>query len=388
MTGWLQWFLLYHRAFVETIPIRIESPVTVHSSTTTTSGFSFLATAGWLVILIAGMRAGHTILVPLLLSMFLAIICAGPMMWLEKKNVPSVLALLIVMLGVSGIGIAIGAMIGTSVDDFSQALPKYEARLQQEVGRFLGWLQVRGVSISTPDLLAHVNPGAAMELGAKMLSGFGGIFTNSFLILLTVIFMLMESSAFRRKLHVIWRGDQESLGAFSQFAYDVQHLLAIKTTVSIGTGLMVGIWVAVWEVDFPVLWGLLAFLLNYIPNLGSILAGAPAVLLAFIQFGVGRALIVAAGYVVVNVVFGNVIEPKLMGRRLGLSTLTVFLSLVFWGWIWGPVGMILSVPLTMVVKLALESREETRWIALLFAPDAAVKEFATPLTPASEPKET
>jgi predicted PurR-regulated permease PerM len=351
-----------------------------------TSGISFLATAGWLIILVAGMRAGHAILVPLLLSMFLAIICAGPMMWLESKKVPSGLALLIVILVVLGIGVAIGAMIGTSVDDFSQALPRYEVRLHQELGTFLGWLQNSGMTISMPDLLTHVNPGAAMQLGAKMLSGLGGIFTNSFLILMTVIFLLMEASTFRRKLQLIWGHDQQSVGSFSQFAYDVQHLLAIKTAVSIGTGLVIGIWVAVLGVDFPVLWGLLAFLLNYIPNLGSIIAGAPAVLLAFIQFGVGRALLVAAGYVVVNVVFGNVVEPKLVGQRLGISTLTVFLSLVFWGWVWGPVGMILSVPLTMVVKIALESREETRWIALLFASDAAVKEAALTLSSSSDPK--
>lgn len=349
------------------------------------SGFSFLATAGWLIILIAGMRAGHTILVPLLLSMILAIICAGPMMWLESKRVPSGLAVLIVMLGVLGLGVAMGAMIGTSVDDFSQALPRYEVRLQQELGTVFGWLQQNGMAISTPDLLAHVNPGAAMQLGAKMLSGLGGIFTNSFLILMTVIFMLMESSAFRRKLQLIWGSHEQSSGSFGQFCYDVQHLLAIKTAVSIGTGLVVGIWVAVLGVDFPVLWGLLAFLLNYIPNLGSIIAGAPAVLLAFIQFGVGRALLVAVGYVVVNIIFGNIVEPKLMGQRLGLSTLSVFLSLVFWGWVWGPVGMILSVPLTMVVKIALESREETRWIALLLASDAAVKEAALTLSSSSEP---
>ncbi len=295
-------------------------------------------------------------------------------MWLERKGVPSGLALFVVMLGVLGLGFAIGAMIGTSVDDFSQALPRYEDRLQQKLGTFLGWVHEHGMTTSTPDLLAYVNPSAAMELGAKMLSGLGGIFANSFLIVLTVIFMLMESSAFRWKLQLIWGNDQHALESFGRFAYDVQHLLAIKTAVSIGTGLVVGIWVAVLGVDFPVLWGLLAFLLNYIPNLGSIIAGAPAVLLALIQFGVGRAIVVAAGYVVVNIIFGNLIEPKLMGQRLGLSTLAVFLSLVFWGWVWGPVGMILSVPLTMVVKIALESREETRWMALLLASDAAVKE--------------
>jgi predicted PurR-regulated permease PerM len=125
-------------------------------------------------------------------------------------------------------------------------------------------------------------------------------------------------------------------------------------------------------VDFALLWGVAAFLLNYIPNIGSLIAAIPPILLALVQFGVGKTLIVAAGYLVVNIVVGSIIEPRVMGRGLGLSTLIVFISLVFWGWVFGPVGMFLSVPLTMVVKIALDSQEETRWIAVMLsnaAPD-------------------
>jgi len=129
-----------------------------------------------------------------------------------------------------------------------------------------------------------------------------------------------------------------------------------------------GLWCWILGVDFPVLWGLLAFLFNFIPNIGSILAAVPPVLLALVQFGIGRTLAVAGGYVAVNMVVGNVIEPMVFGRKLGLSNLVVFLSLVFWGWIWGPVGMLLSVPLTMVVKLALEHSEQYHWVAVLLGP--------------------
>ena len=121
------------------------------------------------------------------------------------------------------------------------------------------------------------------------------------------------------------------------------------------------------KVDYPLLWGLLAFLLNYIPNLGSIIAAVPTVLLTLVQLGWSAALIVFAGYSVVNVVIGSFIEPRFMGKGLGLSTLVVFLSLVFWGWVLGPVGMLLSVPLTMTLKIALESSEENRWLAKLLS---------------------
>ena len=118
-------------------------------------------------------------------------------------------------------------------------------------------------------------------------------------------------------------------------------------------------------VDYPVLWGALAFLLNFIPNIGSIIAAVPPVLLALIQLGVAQAALVAGGFLVINMAIGNFLEPRYMGQGLGLSTLVVFLSLVFWGWVLGPVGMLLSVPLTIAVKIALEVRPDTRWMAIM-----------------------
>jgi predicted PurR-regulated permease PerM len=124
---------------------------------------------------------------------------------------------------------------------------------------------------------------------------------------------------------------------------------------------------AIIGVDFPILWGLLAFLLNYIPSIGSIIAAIPAVLLALIQLGIGEALFAGLGYLVVNFVMGNIIEPRFMGSSLGISTLVVFLSLVFWGWVFGPIGMLLSVPLTMSIKIALDSKENTLWLSTLLS---------------------
>ena len=111
------------------------------------------------------------------------------------------------------------------------------------------------------------------------------------------------------------------------------------------------------------MWGVLAFALNYVPNIGSIIAAVPAVLLAVIQIGIFKAMIIAAGYAVINLAMGSVVEPRFMGLGLGLSTSVVFLSLLFRGWILGPVGMLLSVPLTITVKIALDSREESRWMS-------------------------
>jgi predicted PurR-regulated permease PerM len=157
------------------------------------------------------------------------------------------------------------------------------------------------------------------------------------------------------------------------FVDDVKQYVALKTVTSLATGVLIAVWLTLLGVDFALLWGVLAFALNYVPNIGSIIAAIPALMLAMVQFGIVKTLIAAGGYVVVNTVVGSGIEPRLMGRGLGLSTLVVFMSLLFWGWLLGPVGMLLSVPLTITAKIALDSREDTRWLAVLLGPDKAVR---------------
>jgi predicted PurR-regulated permease PerM len=152
---------------------------------------------------------------------------------------------------------------------------------------------------------------------------------------------------------------------FQSFSDSVQRYLLIKTLVSLATGFVVGIALTILGVDYAILWAVIAFLLNYIPNIGSIIAAVPPMLIAMIQLGPMSSLLVAGLYIVINTIFGNVVEPRYMGRSLGLSTLVVFVSLVFWGWVFGPVGMLLSIPLTMVVKIALENSDRNRWLAVL-----------------------
>ncbi len=167
-----------------------------------------------------------------------------------------------------------------------------------------------------------------------------------------------------------------SLASFEKFFTGVRQYLAIKTLVSIATGLIVTAGLMLLGLDYAPLWGMIAFLLNYVPNIGSIIAAVPAILLAIIQLGPFSALLVAVLYLAVNLIMGSAVEPRMMGKRLGLSTLVIFISLVFWGWVLGPVGMLLSVPLTMIVKIALEVNESTRWMAILLSSDASAKAIA------------
>ncbi|GBD98670.1 AI-2 transport protein TqsA [bacterium BMS3Abin07] len=329
------------------------------------SGPGILITMAAFIVVVAGLRVASPILIPLLLSAFIAVISSPPLFWLKRKGVPTIIAMIIVISAVLILVLLIAALIGTSLDDFSRNLPLYQERLREKTNVLLAWIGHTGFDISIDKLYEVFNPSIAMRLVTKMLSGLSGVLTNGFLILFTVIFILLEASSFSGKLQKILTDPAKSLAYFDKFMHNVQSYMVIKTLVSIGTGIAVAIWLAVLGVDFPLLWGLLAFLLNYIPNIGSILAAIPAVLLAFIQLGKIPAILTIAGYVTVNIVIGNFVEPKLMGRGLGLSTLVVFLSLIFWGWVFGPVGMLLSVPLTMTLKIALDSKEDTRWLAIL-----------------------
>jgi predicted PurR-regulated permease PerM len=333
------------------------------------SASTLLITLAALVVVIAGIKTAQALLVPFLLALFISIICVGPFNWLQKRHIPAVLALLIVTSVVISGGMLVLTLVGTSVNEFTNELPVYQEKLQQQTLGLLAWLETFGIRVSKQLIFEYFDPSALMQSAASMLATAGGMLTNSFLILLTVIFILLEAAGMPNKMRAALQDADTSLNSFERFHNSVKQYLAIKTLVSFGTGLFVTSGLLLTGLDYALLWGLIAFLLNYIPNIGSIIAAIPAILLAIVQFGALKSTLVALIYVFVNVVMGNIIEPRLMGKRLGLSALVVFLSLVFWGWVLGPVGMLLSVPLTMIVKIALEVNESTRWMAIMISSD-------------------
>ena len=327
-----------------------------------------LLSAAAVIVVVAGMRAAQPIIVPFLLSVFIAVISAPPLLWLEEHRLPRPIAMLIVIAGIVAVVFGLTAVAGPSIGAFTRNIPAYQDKLNAQLDTLLAWLSGLGVTINRERLFEVADPGAVIGLAGDLFNSFGGLLTNAFLIFLTVVFILFEASSLPEKLERISGDAEGSLDQFRRFTGNLRRYLAIKSLASLGTGVGVTLWLWILGVDYPILWGVLAFLLNYVPNIGSVIAAVPAVLLAAVQLGVGSAGAAAAGYLVVNVLFGNIIEPRFMGRGLGLSALVVFLSLVFWGWVLGPVGMFLSAPLTMTAKIALESREHTRWIAVMLGP--------------------
>jgi len=328
-----------------------------------------LLTLAAFVIVVAGMKASQELLVPFLLALFIAVIGASPMLWLQRKGLPVWLALTLVVTAFLLVGVLLAGLVGNAITDFSQNLPLYQERLSTRFAGLLTWLSGFGLDADTLRLSEVFNPGAAMSLVGGILNGLGSALTNGFLILLTVIFMLLEAAGFHDKLRYVSGHCDITIGNLGKFTENVRRYIGIKSWISLATGALVYAGLLIIGVDYPLLWGVVAFVLNFVPNIGSFIAGVPVVLLALIQLGPLQALLTMVLYVMVNVVMGNVIEPRFMGRGLGLSTLVVFLSLIFWGWALGPVGMLLSVPLTITAKIALDTQAETRWIAVLLGPD-------------------
>lgn len=333
------------------------------------NSFRILVILASFVIIVAGMKAAESLVVPFLLAAFITIITSPPFIWMQKKNVPKGLALLLIILFFLSIIFLIGVLIGTSISDFSSNLPYYEGKLKSQTEGLVNWLVAKNFIKSDFQIIKAINPSSVLQIVGNTLNQISGIFADGFLILFTVIFMLLEITGLPRKLKKVFLKPDESMIRVNEVYQKINKYIGIKTLLGLGTGILAYFFLLIVGVDYPLLWAVLAFVLYFIPTIGSMIALIPPVILTVVQFGFMKALIVLLGFITINTIIGNILEPKFMGRGLELSTLVVFLSLIFWGWILGPVGMLLSVPLTITIKIALESSEETRWLAVMLGPE-------------------
>jgi predicted PurR-regulated permease PerM len=315
-------------------------------------------------IILAGLMAAKSIVIPLLLALFIGVISAYPIRWITSKRVPHWLAVIIVLLGIFITLFFVGGVVGNSVSTFTDEMPKYKENIAEMTLSIRQSLNRRGIDI-TEEMGSLIQPDKAFDYATIFVSDIGAIIGDSLLILFVVIFMLFEMNSFPIKMSVVEKLRGGSLKYFKEIGESIRHYLAIKTVISLLTGFLVTICTLIIGLDYPVLWGMIAFLLNYIPSIGSIIAAIPAVLLALVQLGVSGMVWTGIIYLAINTLMGNIIEPRVMGKGLGLSTLIVFVSLIVWGFIFGSIGMFLSVPLTMSIKIILEQNPKTKWLAVL-----------------------
>lgn len=334
--------------------------------TNRTDPFQLIYTVAAVTIIVAGMKASSNILVPMLLAVFISILCIYPLVRLTRLGIPKGFSILLVIVSVLIAIMLVTLVVGNSIGQFTDSMPVYQTKLEQLLDSTSTRLEDYGIEFDISQWREYFNPGAALGFAQSILSGLQSTLTNAFLILLTVIFILFEIPANVHKE----KGDDYQASNMELIVEKIQHYFGIKTLTSLATGILISIWLTIIKVDYPLLWGLLAFLFNFIPNIGSIIAAVPAILLALVMNGVGTAVLTLIGYMAVNIGIGNGLEPRVMGRGLGLRILVVFVSLVFWGYVFGPMGMLLAVPLTMTVKIMLDGYEQTRGFSRILAPEA------------------
>ena len=334
-------------------------------------GYSFIVMAS-VVVVLAGIKSASGIIIPFLLSLFIAIILSPSYNFFKKKGVPEAISLLLVI-GIFLTFLALVAkLIGTSATDFSANIDMYSDKLSSYYTSIASYAEDFGIVLPVNEFSNLVDSKRIMTFGTTVLQSMGSMFTNGFVIILTVLFMLLESSHFAEKIDFA-DGKRDTMVHIQEISLKIKHYMVLKALISLLTGFVVWIALVLIGTDYAFLWGVMAFMFNFIPNIGSIIAAIPAVLITLVQLGSFSALLVTLLYTAVNVIIGSFIEPKVMGKGLGLSTLVVFLSLLFWGWLLGIVGMLLSIPLTIMAKIAFDAHDNTKWISVLLGTGESLK---------------
>ena len=332
-------------------------------------GHFFIVSAS-VVVVLAGVKMASVIIVPFLLALFMATILSPFFLWLKKIGLGEVLALIIIVLFLLLVISLMVTLVGSSVQDFSQNIPLYEIKLRNDLSQIIDILDKWGLHMPKEDFVNLFQTGNLMRYIATTLKSLGSLLTNSFLIILTIIFMLMEISQFTAKIE---QTNSNSLIQLIKISDKIKHYILLKAATSAATGIFIAIILEIFGIHYAILWGLIAFTLNFIPSIGSIIAAVPAIIMAIVQYDFMMAFFVMIAYLVVNILIGSILEPRILGRGLGLSTPVVFLSLIFWGWLLGPIGMLLSVPLTIMIKIALDTQPNTQWIATLLSSGGDIK---------------
>ncbi|PLX05573.1 MAG: hypothetical protein C0598_14285 [Marinilabiliales bacterium] len=334
-------------------------------------GLKFWVIAASFIIVVAGLKMASNLVTIILIALFLTSISLSPFLWLRKKKIPDIIALLLVIIGIFIILYLFGFLLTSSIGGFNEKLPFYEQKLLSSWDTLYTYLFSKGLIDRNFDIRNLINSLDLLSSSKTFVSTLPRIVGDPFLVFFIFIFMMLEVKSFGKKMKIM---SQKSVTGLEKIIKNIRVYFGIKTITSLATGIIVYVALLIIGVDFALLWGLLAFMLNFIPSIGSIIAAIPAIILAFIQLGFFEGIITGVVYLIVNSLIGSIIEPPLMGRNLGLSPLIVFISLIFWGFILGPVGMLIAAPLTMILKIIFDNREQTKDLGMILGDERSIKE--------------
>jgi len=326
--------------------------------------FFYLAS---LFIIIGGIKIAAEIVIILFLAIFISSIISTIIRIMEKKQIPKIISYLFVLGIFTLISLLLAYIVNISLKDFLSNLPEYEKQLQATVVNTLAIIEDYGYVVDKKTILDTLNFNSFFGITTNVIGSIGTFLSKFLLIIIGIAFILAESKSFEKKLKIIFEKDKETIRNFNLFTHNIQKYFSVKTTTSFLTGFLIALGLTFFNIDYPILWGVIAMLFNFIPVVGSIIAAIPAVLLSLVSVDLNTTIILIVFYITINISISNIVEPKFMGKELGLSPLVIFFSLILWGWVLGIVGMFLAVPITMTLKIAFDSNSSTKWISILMS---------------------
>lgn len=319
------------------------------------------------IVILAGVKAASEVLVILFLAIFISSIFSSLLEYLRKKSVPTLIGYFISISIMILISMLLAYVINISLKDFIANLPTYEQKFQDLIVNSISTIENYGYKVDKTKILEALNLSSFFALSTKIIGSIGTFLSKFILVIIGVAFILAEAKSFQTKLKVIFQNNAQKLRHFNLFSYNIQKYFLVKSFTSFLTGFIITVMLLFFNIDYPILWGVIAALFNFIPVVGSIIASIPAIILALMNLDINSTIYITIFYVIINISISNILEPKLMGKELGLSPLVIFFSLIFWGWILGIVGMFLAVPITMTLKIAFDSNNSTKWIGILMS---------------------
>jgi AI-2 transport protein TqsA len=337
------------------------------------------------VVVFVGMRLAAPILNPILFAVVLALLFSPIYAWLIRHRIPTPLALVIMLVGLSVLFLGLFLLLGVSIARFSGEIGSYTSKLSGQLDEIQNLTKSLGVT--TADLHKALSPRALTGAIGTILSGVADFLSDLFLILVIVLFFLAEGPAMMNRLRASTGPDHPQVARLTVFGRNVVRQLGLRAIVNLVTAAGVVVLLLVLRVDFPLMWGILAFFLSFIPWIGLPLAVAPAVVLALAEHGLTSAVLVIVGVIVINVLAENALSPMLMGRGLSISPTILFIGFLFWAWLLGGPGAFLAAPLTIFLVLMLDTFPETRWLASVMGMGGPDPDVPVPEEQAVEPTE-
>lgn len=324
-------------------------------------------------VVAGAIKLAAAVVAPFLVAACIAIAVQPIFRWVHGSRIPNVGAIVISLLAVIGLLTGVGVLLMVALANLGGSAAQYTASLHHVQVQAMLWLEAHHQHALALSLYGPRLDTLLQEATTYVVMGLPTVLSTVFTVLLLIVFMLLEVTTMPKRVHAALGWSPSTFSDFSRTMSEIQRYLSVKTATSAGTGLVAGVWCAVCGVPNPALWGLVTFALHYVPTVGSLVAALPPIFIALTAYGVGRASAVAAGLAVSSLVIGNLIEPNALGRSLSVSPLIVLVSMFVWGWLLGPIGALLSVPLTLIAKIVLWNTSDLHWVAVLLGPTPRVQ---------------